>query len=99
MYNLLNFYICIYSCDHNPDQDTECFFITQKVLLGLFPMNTLVLEVFVLTSITEEKWMTLNWERLVKLTLLFNGFDHFLFLKHLEDLEPSFSLFLFSTGT
>lgn len=55
MYNLLNFYICIYSCYHNPDQDTECFFITQKVPLGLFPMNTLVLEVFVLTSITEEK--------------------------------------------
>lgn len=55
MYNLLNFYIVYIHVIMTQIKIQNVFFITQKVPLGLFPMNTLAPEVFILTSITEEK--------------------------------------------
>lgn len=56
MYSLQYFYTCMYSWDHNPDEDKEHFHYPQNSL-GLLPSEHLPLEVIiiVLTSITEEK--------------------------------------------
>lgn len=61
MYNLLNFCIYVYIYVTVTQVNVQNIFNTQKVPLGLFPVNTLALEVIIiLTLITKEKWMTNN---------------------------------------